>query len=36
LQAIRSQYPFIAVMIFYTMASLWIVTRPDVPLPYLQ
>ncbi len=35
LQAIRSQYPFIAVMIFYTMASLWIVTRPDVPLPYL-
>ncbi|WP_436910112.1 hypothetical protein [Halosimplex marinum] len=35
LQAIRSQYPFIAVMVFYTMASLWIVTRPDVPLPYL-
>ena len=35
LQAIRSQYPFIAVMICYTMASLWIVTRPDVPLPYL-
>ncbi|MFC7139024.1 hypothetical protein ACFQMA_04125 [Halosimplex aquaticum] len=35
LQAIRSQYPFIAVMIGYTMASLWIVTRPDVPLPYI-
>lgn len=35
LQAIRSQYPFIAVMIGYTMVSLWIVTRPDVPLPYL-
>ncbi|PSQ27417.1 hypothetical protein BRD06_04975 [Halobacteriales archaeon QS_9_67_15] len=35
LQAIRSQYPFIAVMVCYTMASLWIVTRPDVPLPYL-
>ena len=35
LQAIRSQYPFILVMISYTMVSLWIVTRPDVPLPYL-
>ncbi|WP_459191988.1 hypothetical protein [Halosimplex sp. J119] len=36
LQAIRSQYPFIAVMIAYTMVSLWIVTRPDVPVPYLS
>jgi hypothetical protein len=35
LQAIRSQYPMVAVMVFYTMLSLWIVTRPSVPLPYL-
>jgi hypothetical protein len=35
LQAIRSQYPFIAVMVLYTMASLWVVTRPEVPPPYL-
>lgn len=35
LQAIRSQYPFIAVMVLYTMTSLWVITQPDVPLPYL-
>ena len=35
LQAIRSQYPFIAVMVFYTMTSLWVVSRPEVPLPHL-
>jgi hypothetical protein len=35
LQAIRSQYPFIAVMVFYTMTSLWIITRPEVALPHL-
>jgi hypothetical protein len=35
LQAVRSQYPFIAVMVFYTMTSLWVVSRPEVPLPYL-
>ena len=35
LQAVRSQYPFIAVMVFYTMTSLWIVSSPEVPLPYL-
>jgi hypothetical protein len=35
LQAIRSQYPFIAVMVVYTMISLWIVSRPEVPLPHL-
>jgi hypothetical protein len=35
LQAIRSQYPFIAVMVWYTMVSLWVVTRPDVQLPYV-
>jgi len=35
LQAVRSQYPFIAVMVFYTMTSLWVVSRPEVPLPHL-
>ncbi|MBX0324623.1 hypothetical protein EGH21_16465 [Halomicroarcula sp. F13] len=35
LQAIRSQYPFVAVMVFYTMTSLWVVSRPEVPLPHL-
>jgi hypothetical protein len=34
-QAIRSQYPLVAVMVFYTMVSLWIVSRPSVALPYL-
>jgi len=29
LQAIRSQYPFIAVMVVYTMTSLWIVAQPE-------
>jgi len=35
LQAIRSQYPFIAVMVVYTMTSLWVVSQPDAPLPFL-
>ncbi|WP_245180732.1 hypothetical protein [Haloarcula amylovorans] len=35
LQAIRSQYPFTAVMVFYTMTSLWVVSQPEVPLPHL-
>ena len=35
LQAIRSQYPFIAVMVLYTMTSLWVISQPDIPLPYL-
>ncbi|WP_254278942.1 hypothetical protein [Haloarcula marina] len=35
LQAIRSQYSFVAVMVFYTMTSLWVVSRPEVPLPHL-
>ncbi len=35
IQAIRSQYPFIAVMVFYTMTSLWVISRPEVSLPYL-
>jgi hypothetical protein len=35
LQAIRSQYPFILVMVLYTMVSLWIVSEPSVTPPYL-
>jgi len=35
LQADRPQYPFIAVMVFYTMTSLWVISRPEVPLPHL-
>lgn len=35
LQAIRSQYPFIAAMVGYTMVSLWVVTRPDVAPPFV-
>ncbi|WP_237561319.1 hypothetical protein [Halostella pelagica] len=35
LQAIRSQYPFILVMVIYTMVSLWIVSEPSVTPPYL-
>ncbi|MFC7140507.1 hypothetical protein ACFQMA_11790 [Halosimplex aquaticum] len=35
LQAIRSQYPMVGVMVFYTMLSLWIVTQPSTALPYL-
>jgi hypothetical protein len=35
LQAIRSQYPFIVAMIFYTVVSLWVVTRPEVTPPYI-
>jgi len=35
LQAIRSQYPFVLVMVFYTVTSLWIVSQPTVQPPYL-
>ena len=35
LKPIRSQYPFILVMIFYTMASLWVVTQPFSSPPYI-
>ncbi|MHB9286559.1 hypothetical protein ACKVMT_05910 [Halobacteriales archaeon Cl-PHB] len=34
MQAIRSQYPFIAVMVLYTMTSLWVVSQPEVAVPY--
>ncbi|WP_435154368.1 hypothetical protein [Haladaptatus sp. DFWS20] len=36
LQAIRSQYPLVAVMILYTMTSMWIVSQPTLAsIPYL-
>ncbi|MFB6219803.1 MAG: hypothetical protein ABEH90_00050 [Halolamina sp.] len=35
IRAIESQYSFIAVMVFYTMTSLWIITAPYVPPAYL-
>ncbi|MFD1644951.1 hypothetical protein [Haloarchaeobius litoreus] len=35
LQAIRSQYPFIGVMVVYTMVSLWIVAAPARTPPFL-
>lgn len=35
LQPLRSQYPFIVIMIFYTMTSMWIVTQPYAAPPFL-
>ncbi|PSP87969.1 hypothetical protein BRC90_09155 [Halobacteriales archaeon QS_4_69_34] len=35
LQPVRSQYPFILVMIAYTAASLWIVAQPSTSPPFL-
>lgn len=35
LQAIRSQFPFIIVMVFYTMLSLWLLSLPTQQLPYI-
>ena len=35
LAPIRSQYPFIAAMVFYTMTSMWVVAQPFVQPPYL-
>jgi len=35
LQAIRSQYPYIVVMVLYTMSSLWIVSQPTVSPPFI-
>ncbi|MFC7138684.1 hypothetical protein ACFQMA_02390 [Halosimplex aquaticum] len=35
LAAIRSQYPSVMVMIFYTMSSLWVITQPYAPPPYV-
>lgn len=35
LQAIRSQYAIVAVMVCYTMGSLWIVSQPYTPPPFV-
>jgi uncharacterized membrane protein YcfT len=35
LAAIRSQYPSVLVMIFYTMTSLWVITQPYTPPPFV-
>lgn len=35
LQSIRSQYPFVAVMVLYTMLSIWILTMPTVDPPFV-
>jgi hypothetical protein len=35
LQAVRSQYALTAVMIVYTMTSLFVVSQPTVPVPFL-
>ncbi|EMA43235.1 hypothetical protein [Halococcus saccharolyticus] len=35
LAPIRSQYPFVLVMVFYTVLSMWIVGQPYTPPPYL-
>jgi hypothetical protein len=34
-QAVRSQYPFVVVMVLYTMTSLWIVSAPSAAPPYV-
>nr|WP_276300778.1 hypothetical protein [Halorussus sp. DT80] len=35
LQAVRSQYPFVVVMVLYTMTSLWIVSAPSASPPFV-
>ncbi|WP_123538263.1 hypothetical protein [Halosimplex salinum] len=35
LAAIRSQYPSVVVMVFYTMSSLWVITQPYAPPPFV-
>lgn len=35
LQAIRSQYPFVAVMVIYTMISIWILSMPTEEPPFV-
>lgn len=34
LQAVRSQFPFVVVMVLYTMLSLWLLSLPTVEPPY--
>ncbi|WP_430639571.1 hypothetical protein [Haloferax volcanii] len=35
LQAVRSQFPFVAVMILYTILSLWLISLPTANPPFL-
>ena len=35
LQPLRSQYPLVALMIAYTMTSMWIVIQPTVEVPFV-
>ncbi|WP_148414222.1 hypothetical protein [Haloferax sp. KTX1] len=35
LQAVRSQFPFVAVMILYTILSLWLISLPTASPPFL-
>ncbi|WP_049968874.1 hypothetical protein [Haloferax prahovense] len=35
LQAVRSQFPFVAVMILYTVLSLWLISLPTASPPFL-
>jgi hypothetical protein len=35
LQPLRSQYPFVAVMVAYTVTSAWLLTQPYRPPPFL-
>jgi hypothetical protein len=35
LRPIRSQYPFIIVMVFYTVASMWVVVQPFGDPPFV-
>ncbi|MFB6304418.1 MAG: hypothetical protein ABEH47_04580 [Haloferacaceae archaeon] len=35
LTPVRSQYPFVVVMVLYTMTSMWVVVQPFTPPPYV-
>jgi hypothetical protein len=35
LKPVRSQYPFVVAMIFYTMTSMWVITQPFTPPPFV-
>lgn len=36
LQSIRSQFPFVLIMIAYTVTSMWIVMQPYTQLPFVS
>lgn len=35
LKPLRSQYPFVVVMIFYTITSMWVIIQPFTPPPFV-